>query len=551
VTVLRSGSASDVGRVRKVNQDLPLETANLYAVADGMGGHVGGEVAAQVAVDALLRGFTSEPTRAGLQGAFSKANQAVWQESQERTELRGMGTTLTAAALVGGEDGHDTLALANVGDSRAYLYSEGRLVQITADHSLAEERMRQGEITEEEAAVHPQRHILTRALGIATDVDTDMWELALRTGDRLILCSDGLSNELSNEEMAETLATVVDPSEAAHQLVDRANAHGGSDNITVVVVDVLVGEGTADASVITPIGARAGVPLVVAADPVAEGEAGGAGGAGGAAAGALGGALGGAAAGIVGTTLTESAAKGHTTQLPAVRRDGPRTGEFFPDSTQAVPVARSTVRSAVRSPPADDAAPPNESRGARRRRLGIPRRITFRVLFFVVLVAAIPVGAFYAIRWYAYDNWFLSINQDQVVIKQGHSAGVLWFHPRIVHHTGISTTQVSPSELTQIRAGVEEPSLAAAKVYIKNLEGEITAAKNAATTTTTTTVPSLKGTGTLPTTSRSTLVPGVTPPTAAAGSTTTPPATPAVGSTTTSTTAVTAGATTTPTTAAP
>ncbi len=153
-----------------------------------------------------------------------------------------MGTTLTAVALVGDDEGHDTLALANVGDSRAYLFSDGQLVQITADHSLAEERMRHGEITEEEAAVHPQRHILTRALGISSEVETDMWELQLRSGDRIILCSDGLSNELSNEQMAEVLATEPDPGEAAHQLVELANEHGGSDNITVVVVDVLVGE---------------------------------------------------------------------------------------------------------------------------------------------------------------------------------------------------------------------------------------------------------------------------------------------------------------------
>ena len=125
-----------------------------------MGGHVGGEVAAQVAVDVLLRVFTREPTRDGLREAFAQANGAVWQESQEKSELRGMGTTLTALALVGGDDGHDTLALANVGDSRAYLFSDDQIVQVTADHSLAEERMRHGEMTEEEAAVHPQRHIL-------------------------------------------------------------------------------------------------------------------------------------------------------------------------------------------------------------------------------------------------------------------------------------------------------------------------------------------------------------------------------------------------------
>ena len=157
-------------------------------------------------------------------------------------DLRGMGTTLTAMALVGGTSGKDVLALANVGDSRAYVFSDGELSQVTADHSLAEERMRHGEMTEEEAAVHPQRHILTRALGVSSDVEADMWELELRSGDRVLLCSDGLTNEVSTEEMAEILREVDDPDEAARRLVDAANEHGGADNITVVIVDVQVGE---------------------------------------------------------------------------------------------------------------------------------------------------------------------------------------------------------------------------------------------------------------------------------------------------------------------
>ena len=155
--------------------------------------------------------FSREPTKAGLRDAFAKANSAVWQEGQEHSELRGMGTTLTALALVGGDDGRDTLALANVGDSRAYLFSDDQIVQVTADHSLAEERMRHGEMTEEEAAVHPQRHILTRALGVSSEVEADMWELQLRSGDRLVLCSDGLSNELTSEEMAEVLSSGARP----------------------------------------------------------------------------------------------------------------------------------------------------------------------------------------------------------------------------------------------------------------------------------------------------------------------------------------------------
>src|ERR1039458_2083547 len=385
-----------------------------------MGGHVGGEVAAQVAVDALLQVFTREPTKAGLEEAFSKANHAVWQESQDHSELRGMGTTLTAVALVGDEDGRDVLALANVGESRAYLYSEDRIVQITADHSLAEERMRHGEITEEEAAVHPQRHILTRALGISPEVETDMWELQVRSGDRIVLCSDGLSNELTNEELAGVLASVRDPGEAAHQLVDSANEHGGADNITVIVVDVLVGEGTSsDAAVIMPSGAGAGAPLVVG-----EGS----------------GPRGGAATALAGG-LTQGTRLGFTGPGSAVS-NGPRSGEVFLDSTQAVHVSRATARGTAsqRSPIAD--APPNESRGARRRRLGVPRRITVRVVFFVLLVAAVPTAAYYAIRWYAYDNWYLSIKKSEIVIQQGHHGGVLWFDPKVVDHTHVTTSQV-------------------------------------------------------------------------------------------------------------
>jgi serine/threonine protein phosphatase PrpC len=202
LTVLRSGSASDVGRVRTVNQDLPLIRPDLYAVADGMGGHVGGEVAARVAVETLEQAFERVPTVDGLREAFSEANAAVWHESQSNRDLRGMGTTLTAVALVGGPEGRDVLALANVGDSRAYVFSGGEITQVTDDHSLAEERMRHGEMTEEEAAVHPQRHILTRALGVSAEVEADMWELELHTGDRVILCSDGLTNEVGTDEMA-------------------------------------------------------------------------------------------------------------------------------------------------------------------------------------------------------------------------------------------------------------------------------------------------------------------------------------------------------------
>ena len=255
MTVLRSGSASDVGRVRTVNQDLPLERPNLYAVADGMGGHVGGEVAARVAVETLDQAFERAPTVDGLREAFTEANAAVWHESQANTDLRGMGTTLTAVALVGGAEGRDVLALANVGDSRAYVFSEGEMIQVTDDHSLAEERMRHGEMTEEEAAVHPQRHILTRALGVSAEVETDMWELELRDRRPAAPLLRRPDQRGGKRRDGRHPGRGRRPRGGGAATGRRGQRHGGADNITVVVVDVQVGEeGDAASSKVTPLG---------------------------------------------------------------------------------------------------------------------------------------------------------------------------------------------------------------------------------------------------------------------------------------------------------
>ena len=207
MTLLRSGSATDTGLVRSVNQDLAVETGTLFAVADGMGGHAGGEVAARLAVDTLTVAFGAKPSGIGLSEAVSEANRVVFEHSLDNPDLRGMGTTMTAAALVN-EDGRDVIALVNVGDSRSYRFHEGQLTQITVDHSLAEEMVRSGEITETEAAVHPHRHILTRALGVSEDVVVDLWRIQPARGDRFLLCSDGLTNELDMAQINEVMATV-------------------------------------------------------------------------------------------------------------------------------------------------------------------------------------------------------------------------------------------------------------------------------------------------------------------------------------------------------
>jgi protein phosphatase len=246
MTGLRAGSATDTGLVRRNNQDQLLLDAHLFAVADGMGGHAGGEVASLIAVEALRSAFgdpDDEPRTADdLRTAVRWANRTVFQKSMEDADLRGMGTTMTAVAVVV-TDGEERLAVANVGDSRAYVLVKGELTQLTEDHSVPEELVRAGELTPDEVATHPQRHILTRALGIAADVDVDLWEILPFVGDRLLLCSDGLCRELTDDQIASVLRRLADPAEAAKELVARARAAGGGDNITVVIIDVVDDDG--------------------------------------------------------------------------------------------------------------------------------------------------------------------------------------------------------------------------------------------------------------------------------------------------------------------
>ncbi|MDQ3758175.1 MAG: Stp1/IreP family PP2C-type Ser/Thr phosphatase, partial [Actinomycetota bacterium] len=237
MTRLRAGSATDVGRVRQNNEDNLLVSDPLFAVADGMGGHAAGEVASGIAVETLAERFDVDHSANGLADAVRAANRAVWERAQADHKLRGMGTTITAVALV--EDGdEEVLAVVNVGDSRAYRLQKGELEQLTEDHSLVEELVRSGRLSSAEAQVHPQKHVLTRVLGVEPDVDVDCFRVLPYKGDRFLLASDGLFNEVDDSTIASTLRRVADPDEAARTLVDMAKSAGGADNITVVVVDV-------------------------------------------------------------------------------------------------------------------------------------------------------------------------------------------------------------------------------------------------------------------------------------------------------------------------
>ncbi len=249
---LRVGQASDVGRVRSLNQDtvscfVPEDEVQfrdkgaLFLVADGMGGHRAGEVASQEAVDRVREGYyaatTSDADAPGgtgviLKRAFEAANDAVWTLAQADPSLAGMGTTLVAAVIRGGK-----AVIANVGDSRAYLLRGKEFAQITVDHSWVEEQIRAGELTHEQARKHPQRNLITRALGTRPEVAVDLFEVPLRDGDLLLLCTDGLTGQVAPRDVAAVIAELP-PQEAADELVARANGRGGIDNVSVVIVQV-------------------------------------------------------------------------------------------------------------------------------------------------------------------------------------------------------------------------------------------------------------------------------------------------------------------------
>ncbi|MFN8049815.1 MAG: Stp1/IreP family PP2C-type Ser/Thr phosphatase [Acidimicrobiales bacterium] len=230
---LTVGSATDVGQLRSLNEDSVLVATDLFAVADGMGGHRGGEVASARAL-AAFEASAGERTLEALMTAVQAANRDVFEHARTSPELTGMGTTLCAVAPL---DDH-RVAVVNVGDSRVYLHRAGALSQVSEDHSFVESLVRDGRLTRAQADVHPQRNVLTRALGIEQLIDVDGWEVPVRNGDRFLLCSDGLFNEVSDARIEELLTQLADPVEAAGRLVEEANAGGGRDNISCVVVDV-------------------------------------------------------------------------------------------------------------------------------------------------------------------------------------------------------------------------------------------------------------------------------------------------------------------------
>ena len=241
--LLKHGVATDTGNVRPQNEDAYVASDQLFAVADGMGGHNAGEVASALATTLLLERAAGQTlTPEWFVEAITSINRTIHESAAESTERRGMGTTICALALVNPQ-GETTepqqVALANVGDSRIYLARAGTFRQLSVDHSYVQELVTEGLITEEEARVHPRRNIVTRALGIDDRVAVDSWLIPLFTGDRFILCSDGLVDEVPTADIAALAAQQREPQMIADALVALAKRNGGRDNITVVVVDAI------------------------------------------------------------------------------------------------------------------------------------------------------------------------------------------------------------------------------------------------------------------------------------------------------------------------
>lgn len=234
-------SVTDMGRKRQINQDYVFTSPqkvgrlpNLFVVADGMGGHNAGDFASKYTVEAVvdfILDSEEQNPKDILESAIVKANEALNKKAKESIELEGMGTTLVVATVI-----EDILLVANVGDSRLYLIND-QITQITADHSLVAEMVRLGEIDQNIAKVHPDKNIITRAIGVGPKVKIDLFEEKLKKGDFILMCSDGLTNMIEDEDIKIIIQNQIDIEKKGNELIRVANANGGQDNIAVIIIE--------------------------------------------------------------------------------------------------------------------------------------------------------------------------------------------------------------------------------------------------------------------------------------------------------------------------
>jgi len=525
------GGATHPGEIRPVNQDALYADRGLFVVADGMGGHQAGEVASRISVKTLAG--RDHSTVDELVAGVTAANDAVWEHARSGPEFKGMGTTLTALAVIG--DGRPPrLGLVNVGDSRAYQLRGGEFVQLTEDHSYVAELVRRGQITEADAETHPYRNMVTRAIGVAETIEVDRWEMTPEAGDVFLLCSDGLVNELEESRILELLVGHDDPTESAKQLISAANEAGGRDNITVVIVRVDTEQPTESTSTeehrdASPLdtGVIAPVPDTGTLEQTAE---------------------------MVGLTeqleettaalaaLDEIEADLSTEEIDDSAEPDPDSAEADPDSTgpddevELSPPSRpADPLSAFDLPalkgddtslpwlkegppdvgPTDEPArapdtpktPPVESPSAEpsagevsatgtesdptipitrlvdtsasagpvnhlepaMRGWRAPVAVTWRSLLFIALVIGVIAGSGALFGWYARSAYYVGFSGDEVVVYQGRPDGVLWFDPTLEEGTGIFRQDLSDSTNLQIADLYETGTLAGARAFVEEI----------------------------------------------------------------------------------
>jgi len=533
---LRWGAMTSSGMVRNENEDTYVTEPMVFAVADGMGGHQAGEVASALAAsivrDRLGRGAASEDD---AEAVVHEVNAAIYGAARANSAQSGMGTTLTALAVLkaqgqGSSLIDEQLVLLNVGDSRTYLFRNGKLSRVTVDHSYVQELVATGHITAEEARTHPRRNIVTRALGIEPNVRADMWTMPIVRGDRFVLCSDGLVDEVPDSEIIDLVASVSEPQALAEQLVSLANNHGGRDNVTVVIVDVLEGADPPDPTeefTVDPAWAATVTDAAIWHDdttgepgepdlPAPTGEA---------------------AHASDGSPLPTPGTLGGTSSMPtvpppaapldadglAVAPPGPMVGAFdpaaplgpptetaptLPPATNAPIDATSVEAPSEIQPDAELDTGPTRRERKRASKLAAPRRrrLTGGLFLFVVVLAAIIITTFTLVAVHARSGYFVGFNGDKVVIYKGQPGGVLWFKPTVERDSSLTRDELDPNVIALIDDHVTYDNVEEAAEFIT--------VQVTPTTTTTTTVPE---TTTTTAAATSSTIPGETTTTIASG----------------------------------
>lgn len=403
---IESAAATHVGQVRDNNQDRALVAGQLAAVADGMGGHAGGDKAAELAV-AELSGVRGTISDASLIKVVQAANKRIFRVALA-PELRGMGTTVVACVV---DNATALMSMANVGDSRGYQLRDGEFRQLTDDHSLVKDLLRSGRLTEQEARVHPQRNIVTRVLGISEDVDVDLFTIEVKVGDRYLLCSDGLTDEVEDADIAQLLGSAESVETAADDLVRAAVRNGGRDNVTVAIVEVFADEPVttnSEASISTEEAEELERSLLAESEKT----------------------------GLLGKGSDE-AEQSRTDQASTDQASTDRAGQ-----EAGIELATDGTQSASK-----------------------------RLAPLVVGTAAVVIAilGWLGSGWYANASFFATDDGGEVVILQGRPGGFLWHDPSVVQTTGLSVSELDGTSLEHLTSQPSWSSLTEAEDFVANL----------------------------------------------------------------------------------